>query len=70
MAADLRRSLGADVELIEGRYGEFTILVDGEVVVNGGALAFLGVLPRTRRIRELVEQKIAAAGSAKANGEG
>ncbi len=31
--------------MVHGRYGEFKVLVDGEVVIDGGALAFLGVLP-------------------------
>ena len=43
VAADLRHELGADVQLEDGHYGEFTVLVDGEIVINGGPLAFLGV---------------------------
>ena len=39
----LRRELHLDVQMTEGHYGEFTVLVDGEEVASGGPLAFLGV---------------------------
>lgn len=45
-------------ELVEGHYGELSVLVDGEEVINAGALAFLGVLPSLRRIRDAVAEKI------------
>jgi len=54
VAADLRRELNVVVEMIEGHYGEFSVLVDGQEVFNAGRLAFLGVLPTRRRVRELV----------------
>lgn len=57
-AAYLRKQLGIDVELVEGHYGELSVLVDGEEVINGGALAFLGVLPTLHRIRDAVEAKL------------
>jgi hypothetical protein len=60
-AAFLRRELGVDSVLVEGRYGELSVLVDGEEVINGGALAFLGVLPSLRRIRDAVAAKLDAA---------
>jgi hypothetical protein len=56
VAADLRRELGFDVRLVEGHYGEFSVLIDDHEVFNAGALAFLGVLPSKRRVRELVSQ--------------
>jgi hypothetical protein len=59
-AAYLRRELGIDVGLEEGHYGELSVLVDGEEVISGGALAFMGVLPSLRRIRDAVEAKMAA----------
>ena len=55
MAADLRRELKVPVQLVEGHYGEFSVLVDGHEVFDAGALAFLGVLPTRRRVRELVK---------------
>ena len=53
-AAYLRRELGVEAALVEGHYGELSVLVDGKEVINGGALAFLGILPSLRRIRDAV----------------
>ncbi len=53
----MRRELKVDVELVEGNYGEFSVLVDGEEVFDAGAFAFMGVLPSKRRIRELVAER-------------
>lgn len=64
MAADLRHELQVEVNTVEGRYGEFSVLVDGKEVFDAGALAFLGVLPSRRRVRELVAVRLHAAGQA------
>ena len=61
MAASLRRDLHLEVEMVEGHYGEFTVLVDGEKLIGGGPLGFVGVLPSVRTVRELVEQRLRAA---------
>ena len=58
MAARLRRELGVDVEMVRGRYGEFKVLVDGETVVDAGALAALGVLPSGRKVLEAVRASL------------
>ena len=58
MAASLRGDPRFDVELVEGRYGEFTVLVDGEEVVRSGPLGFVGVLPSVREVRRLVEERV------------
>ena len=50
MAAKLRRELQIEVDTTHGRYGEYKVLVDGETVIDGGALAVLGVLPSARKI--------------------
>ena len=68
MAADLRRELHIDVETVEGHYGEFSVLVDGQEVFNAGALAFLGVLPTRRRVRELVLQHLRTTGGTGSGG--
>jgi hypothetical protein len=57
-AAYLRKELGIEAVLVEGHYGELSVQVDGEEVINGGALAFLGVLPSLRRIRDAVAAKV------------
>ena len=60
MAASLRRDLHLEVETVEGHYGEFTVLVDGEQLISGGPLGFVGVLPSVRKVRELVERRLRA----------
>ena len=60
MAARIRRELHTDVEMVHGKYGEFKVLVDGEIVVDGGALAFMGVLPSRRQVLEAVQAKLSA----------
>ena len=57
MAAELRRRLGAGVEVDteDGHYGEFRVFIDGAEVLSAGSLAFHGVLPTVRTVRELVE---------------
>jgi hypothetical protein len=57
VAAELRRRLGPDVGVAteDGAYGEFKVFIDGQQVLNAGSLAFLGVLPAVRTVREVVE---------------
>jgi len=57
----MRKELGIDVEMIRGHYGEFKILVDGETVIDGGALAVLGVLPSGRKIVDTVRACLSEA---------
>ena len=54
MAARIRKELETEVDMIRGRYGEFKILVDEKIVIDGGALAVLGVLPSGRKILDAV----------------
>ena len=61
MAASLRRDLGIDVQMVDGQYGEFTVLVEGEELVTSGPLAFLGVLPSIDSVCERVKTKIGGA---------
>lgn len=44
--------------MTRGRYGDFAVLVDDQVVVDGGALAALGVLPKMRTIIADVRQAL------------
>ncbi|UCG84905.1 MAG: hypothetical protein JSW71_13250 [Gemmatimonadota bacterium] len=55
----IERELGLEAELVDGHYGEFTVLVDDQPVVRGGALTRLGIVPRLRRVRETLERTIA-----------
>jgi hypothetical protein len=65
VAAALRRDPRYAVELVEGRYGEFTVLLEGEEVIGSGALGFLGVMPSIRKIRALLDQKAQASSSSR-----
>lgn len=58
----LRRDLGVDVALEAGPYGSFQVRMDDTVVVDGGTLAFLGVLPTLDEIRTQVAQRLDGAG--------
>ena len=60
MAARLRRELQIDVDMVRGSYGEFKVLVDGDTLIDGGALAFLGVLPTGREVLEAVRTRLSA----------
>jgi len=54
MAAKLKRELKIDVELIKANYGKLQILVDGEVLVDGGSKAMLGILPSGKKVVDAV----------------
>ena len=58
MAAHLRKVLDLDVDMIHGRYGEFTVLVDDEVVVDAGALAVIGIMPTKRHVLAIVQERL------------
>ena len=58
MAAKLRAEFATDVEMVHGAYGEFTVLVDGETVVDGGAFTALGVLPSRVKVVEAVRRRL------------
>ena len=58
MAARLRRELQTEVDMVRGHYGEFKVLVDGDTVIDGGALAALGVLPSGRKVLDAVRDRL------------
>jgi hypothetical protein len=58
VAASLKRDPRFEVETVEGRYGELTVLVEGEPIISSGPLGFVGVLPSVRKIRDLIERKM------------
>jgi hypothetical protein len=60
VAAKLRRELQIDVDTEHGRYGEYKVLVDGETVIDGGALVVLGVVPSARKIVTAVRARLAS----------
>ncbi len=44
--------------MVHGSYGEFKVLVDGQTVIDGGALAALGVLPSRRKVLDAVRSRL------------
>jgi len=44
--------------MLRGHYGEFKVLVDGDTVIDGGALAALGVLPSGRKVLDAVRARL------------
>jgi peptidyl-tRNA hydrolase len=54
VAAKLRRDLRIEVEMEHGSYGEYKVLVDGQTVIDGGALTALGIVPAGRKVVEAV----------------
>ena len=60
VAAKLRRDLGIEVDMVHGRYGEYQVLVDGETVIDGGALAILGIVPARRKVVEAIRDRLAS----------
>jgi len=44
--------------MVRGNYGEFKVLVDGATIIDGGAAAFLGVLPSGRKIVAAVRDRL------------
>ena len=59
MAARLRRDLQTDVEMVRGHYAEFKVLMDGDVVIDGGALTALGIMPPWRKVVDAVRARLA-----------
>jgi hypothetical protein len=46
--------------MVRGHYGEFKVLVDGDTVIDGGASAFLGVLPSASKVLTAVRARLAS----------
>ena len=46
--------------MVRGSYGEFKVLVDDATVIDGGALAALGVLPSSRKVVDAVRARLSA----------
>jgi peptidyl-tRNA hydrolase len=51
------------VEMVHGRYAEYKVLVDGEVVVDSGALTALGIAPSSRKVVDAVRAHLAGGSS-------
>jgi hypothetical protein len=62
VAASLKRDPRFEVEVMDGRYGEFTVLLDGEEVISSGPLGFVGVLPSIGAVKDALEQRLRQRG--------
>jgi hypothetical protein len=62
VAAKLRRELRTDVDMVHGRYGEYKVLVDGNVVIDAGALSTLGIVPSARKVVDAVRERLRSPG--------
>jgi hypothetical protein len=60
VAARIRRELKIEVDAVHGRFGEYRILVDGDVVVDGGPMVALGMMPRAAKSVDAVRQRLGA----------
>ena len=59
MAARIRRELGIEVTEEAGDYGEFTVLVDGELIRRGNTIATMfAVLPPVAEIVAAVRERL------------
>jgi hypothetical protein len=58
VAAQLERELHIRVEKIKAHYGEFKILVDGKILIDGGVKAVLGILPSGQDIVKAVRIRL------------
>jgi hypothetical protein len=58
VADRIKRELTVEVEKIHGNYGEYKVLVDGEVVVDGGSKVVFGVFPSGKKVVEAVRQRL------------
>ena len=54
----MRRDLGIEVDMVHGRYGEYKVLVDGKIVIDGGPLTALGIVPASRKVVEAVQASL------------
>ena len=44
--------------MVRDRYGTFQVLVDGRTVIDGGAAAFLGIMPSGAKIMAAVGEEL------------
>ena len=47
--------------MVHGSYAEYKILVDGETVIDGGALTALGVVPADKKVIDAVRARLTRA---------
>jgi hypothetical protein len=58
VTARIERELHVDVVKVKGHYGEYKILVDREIIIDGGAKALLGILPSGKKVVDAVKSRL------------
>jgi hypothetical protein len=53
--------LDIEVDMVHGAYAEYKVLVDGQIVIDGGMLTALGVVPAGRKVVEAVRARLSGA---------
>jgi len=65
VAARLRRELGIEVDEIPSHYGDFTVIVDGEAIRRGHAVAVVfGQIPNAEQIVADVRERLGRSSGA------
>lgn len=44
--------------MVHGHYGEYKVLVDGEIAIDGGPLTMLGVVPASKKVVDAVRSRL------------
>ncbi len=44
--------------MVPGHYGEFKVLVDGQLVIDGGKLAVVGIVPSGETVVAAVRERL------------
>ncbi len=58
MAAKIKRELNIEPEMVHGKYGEYKVLVDNDVVIDAGYKVILGIFPPSNEIIGAVRKKL------------
>jgi len=59
VADRIKNELGVPVEKVHGSYGEYKVLVDGNIVVDGGTKVIIGVFPSSDKTVGAVKAALA-----------
>ncbi len=60
VAAKVRRELNVQAQIVGGPYGQFQVLLDGALVLDGGPLAALGILPSSRKVIDALRDRMSS----------
>jgi hypothetical protein len=58
VAVRILKELGIQVQLEHGTYGEYRVILDGQVIIDGGSRVVIGVYPSASGIMEAVRSRL------------